>query len=640
MIDPAVSDPYPPIADYALLSDLHSVALVSRRGSIDWCCMPRMDSPSLFGRLLDWKRGGHCTLQPAGEFSAERRYADGSLVLETTFTTAGGKVRVLDGLAMREGGRERPLRQLLRIVEGIEGEVEMAVEIEPRFGYGDVRPWLRRHGAGFFTAIGGDAGLIVCSDLTFDLEEYSDLSARFTVAAGERRHLSLQFERPHRLHPEVPDEASCRQMDERFERTLAWWREWRAHAEWDGDPRVLTSAAIIKGLIHAPTGAIAAAATTSLPETMGGERNWDYRYSWIRDSAFALEALDELGFHAEAHGFRHFIERTTAGDETEVQPLYGLGGEHFLPELELVHLEGYRGSKPVRIGNGAFHQVQLDTHGELLELAWRATLRGGPPEEVYWRFLRDLVDAVCERWKEPDRGFWEVRDGDHHFVHSKVTCWGALDRGLRLAERCGLDAPVERWTAARDELGAAIETFGYDPARGTFVRQLLGYDNHSDGTRNEVDAALLLLPRHGFVRHDDPRMVRTVDRILDELADDHGLILRYRSADGLAGDEGCFLACTFWLVGCLARQGAERRAEARRIFDETAALANDLGLFAEEYDPVSGEMLGNFPQGLSHYSFITAAVALGRAEAAAAEVRGAEGEPLAVVADPPDGGST
>jgi len=622
MIDPSVSAPYPPISDYALLSDLHSVALVSRRGSIDWCCMPRMDSPSLFGRLLDWQRGGHFTFRPAAEFSVERRYVDVSLVLETTFTTATGRVRLLDGVAMRRGGRERPLRQLLRVVEGVEGEVEMAVEIAPRFGYGDVRPWLRAHGGRSFTALGGDAGLIASGDVDLEIADHCDLSARFRVAAGERHRLSLQFERPHRLHPELPGDLapSGDEIDEVLERTLAWWRQWGGHNEWRGDPRVLTSAAVIKGLIHAPTGAIAAAATTSLPEAMGGERNWDYRYSWIRDSAFALEALDELGFHAEAHGFRHFIERTTAGDETEVQPLYGLGGEHFLPEIELAHLDGYRGSKPVRIGNGAYDQVQLDTHGELLELAWRSTLRGGPPDEVYWRFLRDLVDSVCERWKEPDRGFWEVRDGDHHFVHSKVTCWGALDRGLRLAERCGLDAPVERWRSARDELGAAIETHGYDAGRGTFVREFLG-----DGVRNQVDAALLLLPRHGFVAHGDPRMERTVDRILEELADGHGLILRYRSADGLAGDEGCFLACTFWLVGCMARQGAERRAEARRIFDRTAALANDLGLFAEEYDPVRGEMLGNFPQGLSHYSFITAAVALDRAEAVVGEPVAARG---------------
>ncbi|HMB52054.1 MAG TPA: glycoside hydrolase family 15 protein [Thermoanaerobaculia bacterium] len=624
MIDPAVSDPYPPIADYALLSDLHSVALVSRRGSIDWCCMPRMDSPSLFGRLLDWGKGGHFVLRPAVPFEVERRYLDVSLVLETVFTTDSGRVRLLDAVAMREGGREKPLRQLLRVVEGVEGEVEMVAEIAPRFGYGDVRPWLRRHGDGCCTALGGDAGLIVSGDVDLDVSDGCDLSARFRVATGERQRLSLQFERPHRLHPELPDGLAPSQgeMDEVFERTLDWWREWSAHHGWSGDPRVLTSAAVIKGLIHAPTGAIAAAATTSLPETMGGERNWDYRYSWIRDSAFALEALDELGFHAEAHGFRHFIERTTAGDESEVQPLYGLGGEHFLPEIELAHLEGYRGSRPVRIGNGAFDQVQLDTHGELLELAWRSTLRGGPPDEVYWRFLRDLVDSVCERWKEPDRGFWEVRDGDHHFTHSKVTCWGALDRGLRVAEHCGLDAPVERWRAARDELGAAIETHGYDAERGTFVRELLGGLPGGVAPRNEVDAALLLLPRHGFVTHDDPRMLRTVDRILAELADHDGRILRYRAADGLEGDEGCFLACTFWLVGCMARQGDERRAEAQRIFDQTAALANDLGLFAEEYDAGLGEMLGNFPQGLSHYSFITAAVALERAAAGDETVAG------------------
>jgi len=616
--------PYPPIGDYALLSDCHSAALVSRAGSIDWCCMPRLDSESLFGRLLDWKRGGFCSIRPLDDdFQVERRYLERSLVLETTFTTAAGRVRLLDAMAMRSGGRERPHRQILRLLEGVEGEVEMRLDVVPRFSYADIRPWLRRHGDGFYTALGGDAGLVLCGDFDLQPEGGSeadaydgggDLVARPVIAAGERRRLSIQFRRPHHLHPKPPVRLPAETIDERFEETVAWWRQWSEDADWRGDdPRVLHSAAVIKGLIYAPTGAIAAAATTSLPEQLGGPRNWDYRFSWIRDSSFALEALAELGFEDEAHGFRFFIERTTAGDESEIQPLYGVGGEHFLPELELDHLEGYRGSRPVRIGNGAFRQVQLDTHGELLELAWRASQRGHPPDEVYQRFLHQLADAICRRWTEPDRGFWEVRDGDHHFVHSKVTCWAALDRGLRLAEHCGFEAPVERWRQSRDEIRHAVESRGYDAERGTFLRELDG-----DG----VDAALLLLPRYDFVPYDDPRMVRTADRVRDELSADHGLVLRYRDADGLAGGEGCFLACTFWLAEVLALQGEERRAEARRIFERTAALANDLGLFAEEVDVEGGEMLGNFPQGLSHYSFITAAVALERGVPARGEAVG------------------
>jgi GH15 family glucan-1,4-alpha-glucosidase len=601
--------PYPPIADYALLSDCHSVALVSRHGSVDWCCMPRVDSPALFGRLLDWEHGGHCSIRPAEPDGRERerRYLDGSLVLESRIRGGGGEVRVLDCLAMRPGGRERPRRQLLRIVEGLEGEMELVVEVAPRFVYGDIRAWLRRHGEGLFTAIGGDAGLLLCSDMGLEIREQRDLRAELRVGAGDRFHLAVQYAEPHRLHPELRDGIERDALWDHLEETLEWWRRWSAQNDWDGDdPRVLSSAAVIKGLTHAPTGAIVAAATTSLPEHVGGERNWDYRYSWIRDSSFALEALGELGFHQEAHGFRHFLERTTAGDRVQVQPLYGVGGEHFLPEVHLDYLEGYRGSRPVRIGNDAFRQRQLDSYGELLELAWRSSLRGYPPEEDYWRFLRDVVDHVAARWTEPDRGFWEVRDGDHHFVHSKVTCWAALDRGLRLADEHGLDASRDEWRRHRGELRETILDRGVRD--GSFVRELGG---------GEVDAVLLLLPRHGFVAYDDERMVRTVDRIRDELADDFGMIRRYRGEDGLAGEEGCFIACTFWLAECLALGG--RRGEAREVFDRAAALANDLGLFSEEYDAAAGEMLGNFPQGLSHYSFVTAAVALQRGREAKGE---------------------
>ena len=598
---------YPPIGDYALLSDCHSVALVSRHGSIDWCAMPRMDRPSVFGRLLDWERGGYCVICPSDLEASrlERRYLDGSLVLETRFRQDGGEVRLVDFFAMREGGREEPHRQLARLVEGVEGEMELTVHVVPRLAYAAVEPWTREHEAGFFTAIGGDAGLVLCSDMGLEVREDDDgdpstLKRRLTVSAGDRHHLSIQFVEPHRLHPEPREGVRPERKEwQRFEETLEWWETWDGQSDWEGDPRVLTSAAVIKGLTNAPTGAIAAAATTSLPEHVGGERNWDYRYSWIRDSAFALEALGALGFTSEAEGFRDFVERTTAAGPEHVQPLYGLGGEVLLPEVELDHLEGYRGSRPVRIGNGAYRQLQLDSHGELLDLAWRSARRGSPPSADYWRFLGGLVDVVAERWREPDRGFWEVRDGDHHFVHSKVTCWAALERGALLAEDHGLEAPVEAWREARDEVRRWVE--GEGVAGGSFVRELGG---------ESMDASLLLLPRYGFVAWDDPRMVVTADRVRDELSDDHGLVRRYRGDDGLEGEEGCFIACTFWLAECLARQG--RGEEARDLFHRAADLANDLGLFAEEADAASGELLGNFPQGLSHYSYVNAAVALSR----------------------------
>ncbi len=524
-------------------------------------------------------------------------------MLETVFTTDGGRVRLVDALAMRAGGREHPRRQLLRFVEGVEGEVELAVEVVPRFDYGSTKPWMRDHGEGFFTAVGGDSGLLLVTDLDLAVaEDLHALTGRVRLGPGDCRRLGIGFVRPEEVYPELPPRPSVDALDDRLDETLDWWRAWCSQAEAEARrPAILRSAMVLRGLVNAPTGAIAAAATTSLPEAVGGARNWDYRFTWIRDSAFVLGSLDQLGFAAEADGFRYFVERTTAGSGDEIQPLYGIGGEHLLPEIELDHLDGYRGSRPVRIGNRAYRQLQMDTYGHLLELAWRAAQRGRVPDADYWRFLRDVVETALQIWSHPDRGIWEVRDADHHFVHSKAMCWAAVDRGIRLAESCGHDAPLDRWHAGRDEIRSAIETQGYDPAAGTFVR---------DFGRDEVDAALLLLPRVDFVAYDDPRMVRTVERIRRDLTTPEGLILRYHSPDGLPGPEARFLACTFWLVECLALSG--KRDEAKKIFERTEALANDLGLFSEEYDPDTGEMLGNFPQGLTHYSHIAAAVALER----------------------------
>jgi GH15 family glucan-1,4-alpha-glucosidase len=343
---------------------------------------------------------------------------------------------------------------------------------------------------------------------------------------------------------------------------------------------------------------VAAAATTSLPERIGGSRNWDYRYTWIRDSAFTVRSLAELGFHAEADGFRRFVERSAAGSAEDLQVIYGLGGERRLDETELRHLEGYRRSRPVRLGNGAARQTQLDVYGHLLLLAYRWHQRGDSPDDDYWRFLVELVEAAATRWSEPDRGIWEMRGEPQHFVHSKAMCWSALEVGIRLAKECSRRAPTRRWAKARDECRRAIERHGYDRKRGVFVQ---AFD------RPALDAALLLLPEAEFVEPTDARMVRTVDAIREEL-DEGGLLVRYRGADGLRGREGAFLACTFWLVECLARQG--RAEEAREVFDRAASTGNDVGLFSEEYDPKAKQMLGNFPQGLTHLSHIAAALAL------------------------------
>jgi GH15 family glucan-1,4-alpha-glucosidase len=605
---------YPPIADYGLIGDCHSAALVSRQGSIDWCCMPRLDADSCFGRLLDWQRGGACILAPtAAESDASRRYLDDTLVLETTWSNATGEVRVLDLFTMREGGRDAPHAQLVRIVEATRGEMEMGIEIAPRFDYGTTRPWMRDHGGGVFTAIGGHAGLLMTTDWTLETEPFA-LRGRARLRRGDRRRLSIEFARPHTLYPADPDGVASAEIDRRVEESIAWWRRWARSARpaTAMRPRVLRSAIVIKALTNAPTGAIAAAASMSLPEVIGGSRNWDYRYSWVRDSSFALRSMLALGFAKEAMGFRTFIERTVAGDAGELQVLYGLGGEHRLPEATLAPLAGYRDSRPVRVGNAAHDQHQNDIFGELLDVAWLASRDDDEvPDPYYWRVLAEVVETARRVWQEPDQGIWEVRAEPRHFVHSKVMCWAALDRGMRLAARwhCSDEQTLDGWRQTREAVRTAIETDGYEQRRGVFVRAF--------GSR-DLDAALLLIPRTGFVAYDDPRMIRTVDAIRDELGEDGWLLRRYSSSDGLAGDEGVFLACTFWLCECLARQG--RRDEARACFDRAEGLASDLGLFAEQYDPRTGELLGNFPQGLSHYSHISAALAVDDRAAGGASV--------------------
>jgi GH15 family glucan-1,4-alpha-glucosidase len=426
------------------------------------------------------------------------------------------------------------------------------------------------------------------------------VAAAFAVRAGQRLRFSLEYlaaetlDRPRLPRPEPAE------LDRRLDATIAWWHRWAERIRFDSPdaPAATRSAIVLKGLQNAPTGAIAAAPTTSLPEARGGERNWDYRFSWVRDSAFTVRSLAALGLDAEADGFRRFIERSAAGSTETLQIAYGVGGERRLSELELP-LDGYCGARPVRIGNAAAKQTQLDVYGELLDLAWRWHQRGSSPDDDYWRFLVELVDTAADRWQEPDRGLWEIRGEPRHFVHSKVMCWVALDRGIKLASECLRRAPERRWRKTREQIRAAVEHDGYDQARGVFV-QAFG--------SAELDAALLLLPSVDFVPYDDPRMLRTADAIRAELDDGHGLVRRYRSPDALAGEEGAFITCSFWLAECLAHQG--RVQEARELFDRVSSCGSDLGLLPEEYDGRSGELLGNYPQGLSHLSHIAAAVAL------------------------------
>ncbi|MBV9410815.1 MAG: glycoside hydrolase family 15 protein [Acidimicrobiia bacterium] len=599
-----MKDPYPPIGDYGLIGDCHSVALVSRTGSIDWACPRRFDAGSCFARILDWENGGHFSISPTQDVEAsERAYVEDTMVLTTTFRTAEGECILYDCLAMRSGGAVKPRRELLRIVEGVRGRVELKARMSARFDYGEVKPWIRHHGHRLYSAIGGDDALVVATDIELERVDEHDLEATFTVGAGERVRISIRAARPENIDPSPPDPPSPEDLDERLEETMKWWQRWAKQGRLDGPdgPAAIRSALVLKALTNAPTGAIAAAATTSLPEAVGAARNWDYRYCWIRDSQFTVRSLRELGFEKEADGLRRFVERSAAGSVENLQIMYGVGGERRLVELELPHLEGYKRSSPVRIGNAAAQQLQLDVYGYLLDLAWAWHQMGSSPEDDYWRFLVTLVDAAAERWKEPDSGIWEMRGEPRHFVHSKAMCWVAVDRGVLLAEDCMRRAPTKRWKATRDEIKHELETKGFDSDANTF-RQSYG--------STDVDAALLLLPNFGFIPYDDPRMVGTTDAVRRELDAGGGLLLRYKGHDSLEGSEGTFLACSFWLVECLAHQG--RMEDAREVFERAAGTANDLGLFSEEVDVKDGSLLGNFPQGISHFSHVAAAVALAR----------------------------
>jgi GH15 family glucan-1,4-alpha-glucosidase len=610
----AAPEPHP-IGDYSLIGDCHSAALVSPRGSIDWCCLPRFDSGSCFARLLDSDRGGHCSVRLDGGagVQAASAYIDDTLVLETKLESGDASVRVLDCFAMRDGGALEPRREIVRVLECMRGTATVELEVAPRFDYGAVRPWLRRAGADLFTAIGGDDGLLVWSD--GELENDGEaIYCRAVLHAGGRLRLLLRYVAPHVLEREDPQPLDAESVDGRLRETVEWWQRWRERLRGGAaeESAVVRSALTLKALTYAPTGAIVAAPTASLPETLGGERNWDYRFSWIRDSTLTARVLGELGCMREAERFRHFIVRSSAGHAEDLQIAFGVGGERRLLEQE-VELEGYRGSAPVRVGNDAARQCQLDALGEILNLAWRWHERGTSPDDDEWRFFSELVELAAARWREPDRGIWEWRAQPLHFVHSKACCWAALDRGLRLAEECMRRAPVRRWTKAREEIRTAIEQRGYDSRRGVFVQCF---------DAPELDAASLLLPVVGFVDYEDERMLRTASAVHDELGEE-GFVRRYRRADGLPGEEGAFLACSFWLAECYARQG--RPQEAREVFDRAMGAASPRGLFSEQVDPRTGEALGNHPQALTHLSHVAAEIALlqgagGVAERTRAEV--------------------
>ncbi len=591
-----------PIAEYGLLADCNTAALVARDGSIDWLCLPRYDSPSVFGRLLG-ENAGHWSIRPVGDFTSERRYLSGTLVLETTFTTDTGSVRITDALVFAEEQRGHDLgydspHEVVRSVEGLAGEVELAFELAPRTEYGLVRPLIRMEGDGGRT-FGGPNRIAVRAGVPLTLEDVT-MKATFTVAAGETVGFSLRWV-PTEAHepprPTAPADAAARIAD-----TVEAWRSWEAeHDIYEGPHRELVrlSSRVLKGLTYRPTGAIVAAPTTSLPETVGGERNWDYRYAWIRDASLTLQALYIGSCTDEAEEFVSFMT-SSAGGGASLQIMYGIGGEHDLSERELPHLAGWRESQPVRVGNGAWGQTQLDVYGELLDALYSYREQLGELHPEIQTFVAYLADTAAARWHETDAGMWEMRGEPRHHLSSKVLCWVALDRAVKLAPALGDHAKTDEWAAARDAIRDAILDRGWTDKKQAYAQSF---------DANELDAAQLLMPLVGFLPATEPRMRSTIEAIADELTED-GLVLRYRNdeglnADGLTGEEGTFVICSFWLVSCLAQAGEIERAE--RLFDQLAGYANDLGLLAEEIDTANGEQLGNFPQAFSHIGLITAA---------------------------------
>jgi len=581
-----------PIQDYGLIGDRHTAALVGTNGSIDWLCLPRFDSPACFAGLLGDDSHGHWQLCPIEPFEVTRAYMDHSAALETTFRTGQGVVTMLDVMPT---GDQRA--DVVRLLTGVSGEVGFRHEWVVRFGYGDIAPWMRRRvvaGEEVITAVAGPDKLILRGPRlpVGGRHRHHD---EFVVSAGDQLMFSMtwvpSYERTPR-RPELP-----------IAETIAEDNDWalRATPEVPHVDLVRRSLVTLRLMTHAQTGGIVAAPTTSLPEDFGGERNWDYRYCWLRDASLTLETLIDAGYLDEARQWRDWLLRAAAGDPEDLQIMYAVDGGRDLPERTLDHLPGYAGSRPVRIGNAAVSQRQSDVLGEVMIALAAARDAGVDDDDDAWQLQRLLVDRLVETWPEPDHGLWEIRGPRRRFTHSRVMVWAAFDRAVRAVEAHGLDGPVDRWRAARDAVREAVWTHGYDPGRNTFTQH--------DAT-TEVDASLLVLPLVGFVDGAHPRMLGTIEAIEHDLLRD-GLLLRYRTetgVDGLSGEEHPFLACSFWLVSAYAAAG--RLDDAHALFDRLVGLTNDLGLLSEEYDPVNRRMVGNFPQAFSHLALVEAAFRL------------------------------
>jgi GH15 family glucan-1,4-alpha-glucosidase len=597
-----------PIAEYALLSDCRSAALVNRAGSLDWLCFPRFDGPSVFAHLLD-EQAGHWVVNAVDATKVSRRYLEGTMVLETAFNTPTGSAVLVDAMAMgrNERGHELGVNSpgiVLRSISCQSGEVEIELEYAPRFEYGLIFPLLRPVKGGILARGGADV-LVLSSAVELSIEG-SIARARFTLRAGEQASFALQHTASWETTPNVSTQEA---ITDYLHDTVAGWRTWSdLHQRYEGPWRDLVhhSGRVLQALMFRPTGAIVAAPTTSLPESVGGERNWDYRYTWIRDASFTLNALWVAACPDEAHWFFSWMAGAVATQirrGAELQIMFGVGGERDLSERSLNHLEGWRASRPVRIGNGAWNQRQLDVYGELLDAAHLLRDELSGLDEVTRDFLVEVADAVAARWQQHDQGIWEVRGDPRDFLYSKLMCWVALDRAINLADILHAHDRIDSWTATRKQIRDAILTYGWSEKAGAFT-QAFGSD--------DLDASSLMMPIMGFLPATDPRMRSTIDAIAERLTDEHGLVYRYRAADGLAGEEGTFLLCTFWLAQAQALAGEIEQA--RKTFEQAISYANDVGLLAEEVDPASNELLGNFPQAFSHIGLVNAAWAISQAE--------------------------
>ncbi len=577
------------IEDYALIGDCESAALVGRNASIDWLCWPRFDSGALFAALLGTPENGYWSMSAVGQTATSRRYRDGTLILETDFETDGGAVTVIDFMPAHKEGPSR----IVRVIKGRRGEVEMVTDFVLRFDYGLIVPWVTRMDREGLQAIAGPDMVVLRTDASVKARGYKHCGV-FKVRAGETVSFVMSYGKSSEPPPPPLDPLAA------LEETDRAWRRWAEQCTYSGphSDLVLRSLITLKGLTYHPTGGIAAAPTTSLPEAIGGNRNWDYRYCWLRDATFTLLALMNSGFRHEADQWRTWLRRAVAGSAQQVQIVYGLAGERRLVESEIPWLPGYENSKPVRVGNAAAGQLQLDIFGEVMDALFQWNEGGQDPEHGAWPLQLNLIEHLEKVWRLPDEGLWEVRGGPRHFTHSKVMAWVAFDRAIKTIERFGLAGPLTRWCKVRDQIHKQVCEEGFDAKAGAFTQ--------SYGS-SALDASALLMPLVGFLPPSDPRVRSTVDAIGKTLRVD-GLIRRYdtnKTDDGLKGSEGAFLACSFWYADNLILLG--RRDEARELFEYLLTLCNDVGLLSEEYDPLAGRMVGNFPQAFSHVALINTA---------------------------------